>query len=128
MTWQYLPILDLPVMHNRTYIAPSGQDCSPSFTPNPEATPMTWTIRPDPTDPKLRGLVMQVEYEPGEFCSVWVAREIRPKHAPLLAEAPELLGIVYRFLAFDWKTGEGASDLYDDARDVVAKATANPGT
>lgn len=43
-------------------------------------------------------------------------------HCPLHAAAPALLAVVERLAEFDWRTGDGASALYDDARTAIAKA------
>ncbi len=54
-------------------------------------TPAPWTIRTDPTEQSCKAISAQFEYEPREFASVWVAREISKDNARLIAAAPELL-------------------------------------
>jgi hypothetical protein len=50
-----------------------------------------WEIAQDPTELRCKAIKAQYEYEPGEFASVWVCREVAAEHAPLLRAAPALL-------------------------------------
>ena len=54
-------------------------------------TPGPWSIRTDPSELRLFGIVASHEYERGERCSVWVAREVSEENTRLIAAAPELL-------------------------------------
>lgn len=50
-----------------------------------------WEIREDPTEYSLKAIAGKYEYEPNEFASVWIARELTEDNAKLISVLPELL-------------------------------------
>ena len=48
-----------------------------------------WMIKKEPGANSL-GVYYMYEYEPREFCSVWVAQHIHPDNVNLIAAAPDL--------------------------------------
>jgi hypothetical protein len=51
-----------------------------------------------------------------------VADRVGYSDGNLIAAAPDLLAVVTRLIAFDWRTGEGAFGLYEAAAAAIAKA------
>lgn len=83
-------------------------------------TPGPWTATDDPVESRLKAIKAQYEYEPGEIASVWVAREISPKDATLIASAPDLLTIATRLVAA-WDGNDSIGGVVDKARETLAQ-------
>lgn len=46
-----------------------------------------WTVTTDPTETRCKAIKAQFEYEPREFASVWVAREVSDANGAFIVRA-----------------------------------------
>lgn len=89
-------------------------------------TKRPWEIATDPTELRCKAIKARIEYEPREFASVWVAREVAEADACLISAAPDLLAACEKAigsldLANEDTTGKTYT-LYVTLRDAIAKA------
>lgn len=76
-----------------------------------------WEIKQDPTEYRLKAVCGKYEYEPNEFASVWIARELSDEIAKLIVSAPDLLEALQSALPYLHK------ETRIKAEEAIKKAT-----
>jgi hypothetical protein len=80
-----------------------------------------WTRGFDPFNGGPVGTVWAVHPE-GGTTGLPGSIEVSAANARLIAAAPDLLAACEKAEAFDWKSGEGAVDVYESLRSAINKA------
>lgn len=77
---------------------------------------MTWEIKQDPIELRLFGITTRYEYEPGEYASVWIAREVSKEHANLIAASPVLLAACKEAI---WRFTEETEEQWQESQSYL---------